>query len=584
MWFCPGANHAPHHAPQEYIDKYKGKFDDGYEAYREWVLPRMIEKGILPEDTELTPINPLPEGTYSPVDAVRPWDTLNDDEKKLFARMAEVYAGFSEYTDAQVGRIIDYLEETGQLDNTLIFYCADNGASGEGSPERLGQREQVLQRLSRRPARTTSASSTSSAARTPTTTTRRAGRWRSPRRSRCSSATRYAGGICDPLVDPLAEGHQGQGRGPPPVPPRDRHRPDDPRVLRAGVAGDRQGYEQFPLPGVSMRYSFDDARRADAEEAPVLRDARHARDLAGRLEGRRRARADVGQGRLRQGRLGALPRRRGPRRGARPRRPAPREAAAADRRLVRGGREVRRAAARRPPRVELLDDPRPSREPPRRRSSTTRTRPVPESVAANMRGRSYKILADVEITDAGRRGRDLRARLPLRRARAVHQGPQAPVRLQLPRHPPEQQLVSERARAREARARHGVRQGAQASTASRIGTAKLYVDDQVVAEGDADAARPLHALRRGPLRRPRHRRPGQQGVQVAVPRSPAARSWRSRSTSATTCTWTSSATSPRRWRGTSEADQGRHETRDGRHSMAEGGRDRPPSAFGHASG
>ena len=65
LWFCPGANHAPHHAPQEYIDKYKGKFDDGYEAYREWVLPRMIERGILPEGTELTPINPMPEGTFS---------------------------------------------------------------------------------------------------------------------------------------------------------------------------------------------------------------------------------------------------------------------------------------------------------------------------------------------------------------------------------------------------------------------------------------------------------------------------------------------------------------------------------------
>ena len=134
MFFCPGANHAPHHAPQEYIDKYKGKFDDGYEAYREWVLPRMIERGILPEGTELSPINPMTEGTFSPLDLVRPWDSLADDEKRLFSRMAEVYAGFSEYTDAQVGRIVDYLEESGQLDNTLIFYCADNGASGEGTP------------------------------------------------------------------------------------------------------------------------------------------------------------------------------------------------------------------------------------------------------------------------------------------------------------------------------------------------------------------------------------------------------------------------------------------------------------------
>jgi len=134
LWFCPGANHAPHHCPQDYIEKYQGQFDDGYEAYREWALPRMIERGILPKDTELTPINPLPESAAIEMDYVRPWDSLNEDEKRLFARMAEVYAGFSEYTDAQVGRIIDYLEESGQLENTLIMYCADNGASGEGSP------------------------------------------------------------------------------------------------------------------------------------------------------------------------------------------------------------------------------------------------------------------------------------------------------------------------------------------------------------------------------------------------------------------------------------------------------------------
>ena len=107
----------------------------------------MIERGILPEGTQLTPMNPMSADTANPDDAVRPWDALSDDEKRLFSRMAEVYAAFSEYTDHQVGRIIDYLEQTGQLDNTLIFYAADNGASGEGSPNGIGQREHVLQRL-----------------------------------------------------------------------------------------------------------------------------------------------------------------------------------------------------------------------------------------------------------------------------------------------------------------------------------------------------------------------------------------------------------------------------------------------------
>ncbi len=94
----------------------------------------MIEKGILPKDTQLTPINPWPR-TW-PIRATRcaRGTRSTPDEKKLFSRLAEVYAGFSEYTDAQVGRIIDYLENTGQLENTIVIYAADNGASGEGSP------------------------------------------------------------------------------------------------------------------------------------------------------------------------------------------------------------------------------------------------------------------------------------------------------------------------------------------------------------------------------------------------------------------------------------------------------------------
>ncbi len=188
LWFCPGANHAPHHAPSEYIERYKGKFDDGYEAYREWVLPRMIEKGLLPVGTELTPINPMTPGTFSEDDAVRPWDSLSDDEKRLFSRMAEVYAGFSEYTDAQVGRIIDYLEESGQLQNTLVIYCADNGASGEGSPNGSVNESKFANAF-----RTTSPKiwrrSTSWGPRPPTTTIRPAGRWPSRRPSGCSSAT-----------------------------------------------------------------------------------------------------------------------------------------------------------------------------------------------------------------------------------------------------------------------------------------------------------------------------------------------------------------------------------------------------------
>ena len=142
-WFsyvCPGAGHAPHHVFKEWADRYAGKFDMGYEAYREIVLENQKKLGIVPPETELSPINPYadvkgPNGEpWPPQDTVRPWDSLNDEEKRLFCRMAEVFAGFLSYTDAQIGRILDYLDESGQLDNTIIVVISDNGASGEGGP------------------------------------------------------------------------------------------------------------------------------------------------------------------------------------------------------------------------------------------------------------------------------------------------------------------------------------------------------------------------------------------------------------------------------------------------------------------
>ena len=139
-YFCPGAGHAPHHVFKEWADRYAGRFDMGYERYREIVLANQKKLGVVPPDTELSPMNPYadvkgPDGQPWPLqDTVRPWDGLSADEKKLFSRMAEVFAGFLSYTDAQIGRILDYLEESGQLDNTIIVVISDNGASGEGGP------------------------------------------------------------------------------------------------------------------------------------------------------------------------------------------------------------------------------------------------------------------------------------------------------------------------------------------------------------------------------------------------------------------------------------------------------------------
>jgi len=140
LYYAPGAAHAPHHAPKEWADKYKGKFDMGYEAYRELVFANQKKLGIIPESAELSPINPYTDlksdtgQDWGALDVVRPWDSLEDDEKRVFARMAEVYAGFLSHADDQIGRLLDYLEQSGQLDNTLIVLVSDNGASGEGGP------------------------------------------------------------------------------------------------------------------------------------------------------------------------------------------------------------------------------------------------------------------------------------------------------------------------------------------------------------------------------------------------------------------------------------------------------------------
>jgi len=123
IYFAPGATHAPHHVPKEWIAKYKGKFDQGWDNLREETLARQKRLGVVPVDTKLAP---KPE-------AIKDWDKLSADEKKLFARQMEVFAGFGEYTDTEIGRLVKAIEEMGQLDNTLIFYIVgDNGASAEG--------------------------------------------------------------------------------------------------------------------------------------------------------------------------------------------------------------------------------------------------------------------------------------------------------------------------------------------------------------------------------------------------------------------------------------------------------------------
>jgi arylsulfatase A-like enzyme len=124
LHLCFGATHAPHHVPKEWADRYAGKFDDGWDAYRKKVFVRQKELGIVPADAELSRHDPdVPE-----------WDTLPEQARRLFSRMMEVYAGFLSHTDHHLGRLLDFLREQGQLDNTIVMVISDNGASAEGGP------------------------------------------------------------------------------------------------------------------------------------------------------------------------------------------------------------------------------------------------------------------------------------------------------------------------------------------------------------------------------------------------------------------------------------------------------------------
>ena len=401
MWFCPGANHAPHHAPQEYIDKYQGKFDDGYEAYREWVLKRMIERGILPKETQLTPINPLPEEVANPADMVRPWNSLNADEKKLFSRLCEVFAGFSEYTDVQIGRIIDYLEKTGQLENTIIFYAADNGTSGEGTPngsvnenkffngypDELSENMKYLNKLGGPDTYEHIPTGWAVAFSTPFKMFKR--------------YSQYAGGTCDPLVISWPKGIKARGE----IRNQYHHSTDIvPTILEiCGLEMPKvyRGVEQYPLSGVSMRYSFDagpneptqkkrqyyamlgtrgiweDGWKAVTLHAPLTSKGNFDKDQwqLYQVEADRSESKDLAKEYPEK--LQALIK-------------TWNEEAEKNLVLPLDDRSA----------VEVLNIHRPSEEVTRERYLYyPHTSPVPEGVAVSVRGRSYKILANIEITD-----------------------------------------------------------------------------------------------------------------------------------------------------------------------------------------
>ncbi|GAA3942503.1 arylsulfatase [Microbacterium soli] len=125
MYLATGAVHWPHQAPQEYVDRYRGRYDCGWDEIRRQRFERQLELGIVPEGTDLPEANP----------GVASWDSLSDEEKRVYARMQEVYAAYVEHTDAQLGRVFDHLKAVGLMESTIVVVLSDNGASPEGGPQ-----------------------------------------------------------------------------------------------------------------------------------------------------------------------------------------------------------------------------------------------------------------------------------------------------------------------------------------------------------------------------------------------------------------------------------------------------------------
>lgn len=401
MWLNPGANHAPHHAPQEYIDKYKGKFDDGYEAYRTWALPRMIAQGILPKDTQLTPINPLPESVANKADVVRPWDSLTPDEKKLFSRLAEVYAGFSEYTDVQIGHLVDYLKQSGQYENTVILYAADNGASGEGTPngsvnenkffngypDEIAENMKLYDKLGGPDTYEHFPTGWAVAFSTPFQMFKR--------------YSEYSGGTADPLVISWPKGIKARGE----VRNQYHHSVDIvPTILEiVGIEMPMvyRGVEQFPLSGVSMKYSFDAAPDAPTQKhrqyyamlgtRGIWEDGWFASALHAPITGKGHFDQDQWQ-------LYHVDVDRSESQDLAKQNPEKLK------KLIAAWNEEAKKNLVLPlddrTAVEQLGIERPSEESPRDRYVYyPDTAPVPEGVAVNVRNRSFKILANIELAD-----------------------------------------------------------------------------------------------------------------------------------------------------------------------------------------
>jgi arylsulfatase A-like enzyme len=274
LYYAPGAAHAPHHVAPEWSDRYKGKFDMGYEAMREQTLARQKELGIVPKDTELPPINPIgtsatrtgPDGKPFPImDETLRWDSLSNDEKRLFARMAEVYAGFLSHADHHIGRLLDFLEESGEREQTIVILVSDNGASGEGGPNGSVNEALFMNGI---PDNMAANLALLDDLGSPKTYNHYPNGWAMAFNTPFKMWKRYEyeGGSCDPCMISWPAGMKVRGelRG------QYHHAVDIvPTILDVlGVEPPKtiKGHVQSAFDGVSMRYSFDDPSAASARK------------------------------------------------------------------------------------------------------------------------------------------------------------------------------------------------------------------------------------------------------------------------------------------------------------------------------
>ena len=271
-YFAPGATHAPHHVPTEWSDKYKGDFDDGWDALRERTLAKQKEMGVVPDDAELT----------ARPDEIPAWDEMPDDLKPILARQMEVYAGFLEHTDHHVGRLVEALEDLEVLDDTLIYYIVgDNGASAEGTPQGCFNELIVLNGAGGLETTEFMASKIDKFG-TPEAYNHYAVGWAhamdTPYQWTKQVASHW-GGTRNGTVVHWPGRDQGQGRGPIAVQPRDRHRGHGSRRcrdpgphLRQRGAADAASRQEH---GADVRRG----RRPRASRDAVLRDVRQPRHL-----------------------------------------------------------------------------------------------------------------------------------------------------------------------------------------------------------------------------------------------------------------------------------------------------------------